>query len=121
MASMSGPMSTYTMPQLDRAALITIDVQTDVLDDQPLEIARSGERRRRACRGAARRAPRRPGRGAVAARRAAGHRRERGRDLQAALGRLLPDAPASAPEHTGREHARILRGQLPQLPAHLDL
>src|SRR6266566_9384613 len=41
MASMSGPMSTYTMPQLDSAALITIDVQTDVLDGQPLEIAGS--------------------------------------------------------------------------------
>ncbi len=34
-------MSTYTMPQLDSAALITIDVQTDVLDGQPLEIAGS--------------------------------------------------------------------------------
>jgi nicotinamidase-related amidase len=30
--------SSYTTPQLDRAALITIDVQADVLDGQPLEI-----------------------------------------------------------------------------------
>ena len=31
-------MSEYTRPQLERAALITIDVQADVLDGQPLEI-----------------------------------------------------------------------------------
>lgn len=31
-------MSEYTCPQLDRAALVTIDVQADVLDGQPLEI-----------------------------------------------------------------------------------
>jgi len=31
-------MSTYTAPELERAALITIDVQADVLDGQPLEI-----------------------------------------------------------------------------------
>src|SRR5438445_995877 len=31
-------MSKYTTPHLDSAALITIDVQTDVLDGRPLEI-----------------------------------------------------------------------------------
>jgi nicotinamidase-related amidase len=36
--SVSGPTSTYTAPRLDSAALITIDVQTDVLDGRPLEI-----------------------------------------------------------------------------------
>src|SRR5207245_2258715 len=34
-------MSTHTTPHLDSAALITIDVQADVLDGQPLEIAGS--------------------------------------------------------------------------------
>src|SRR5437870_3937865 len=34
-------MSKYTTPHLDSAALITIDVQTDVLDGRPLEIAGS--------------------------------------------------------------------------------
>jgi nicotinamidase-related amidase len=34
----SAPTSTYTEPELDSAALITIDAQTDVLDGQPLEI-----------------------------------------------------------------------------------
>jgi nicotinamidase-related amidase len=34
----SGRSSRYTVPELDRAALITIDVQSDVLDGQPLEI-----------------------------------------------------------------------------------
>jgi len=31
-------VSEYTRPQLERAALITIDVQADVLDGQPLEV-----------------------------------------------------------------------------------
>lgn len=31
-------MSEYTRPQLERAALVTIDVQADVLDGQPLEV-----------------------------------------------------------------------------------
>src|SRR2546423_15379964 len=35
------PDSECTTPHLDRAALITIDVQRDVLDGQPLEIAGS--------------------------------------------------------------------------------
>ena len=35
------PDSECTTPHLDRAALITIDVQHDVLDGQPLEIAGS--------------------------------------------------------------------------------
>src|SRR2546423_13537324 len=35
------PDSKCTTPHLDRAALITIDVQHDVLDGQPLEIAGS--------------------------------------------------------------------------------
>jgi nicotinamidase-related amidase len=38
---MPSPSSSYTRPQLERAALITIDVQVDVLDGQPLEIAGS--------------------------------------------------------------------------------
>jgi nicotinamidase-related amidase len=35
----SARSSTYTAPELEKAALITIDVQSDVLDGQPLEIS----------------------------------------------------------------------------------
>lgn len=38
---MTPARSAFTAPQLERAALITIDVQADVLDGQPLEIAGS--------------------------------------------------------------------------------
>lgn len=58
---MPSSSSHYTRPQLERAALITIDVQADVLDGQPLEIPGSSAALPAICRLAqAFRAHRRP-------------------------------------------------------------